>query len=74
MMGERGTLLLPSLRPLPSVDISMVAKAYPLLEVLPVERDARDEIFAKARRAVEMPRRVLALRVVEVERFEEEAA
>ena len=40
-MGERGTLLLPSMGRYPSVDISEVAIACEPLEVTAIERDGR---------------------------------
>jgi hypothetical protein len=60
--GERGTLLLPSLRPYPSVDISEVAKAIESPEVLPVELAKTEERLAKADRLVPAERRVEAER------------
>jgi hypothetical protein len=60
--GERGTLLLPSLRPFPSGEISNVAKMLELREVLHIALETSEERLAKADRLVPAERRVAAER------------
>ena len=79
-MGERGTLLLPSLGRYPSVDISEVATAREPLEVAATERGTSEEgrekpvwLVGLERRAL-VERRASANRVVEAERVTEKAA
>ena len=77
MTGERGTLLLPSLRRFPSVDISAAVKA---LEATAATRHAAEQQLAKVARLVAADRRVTAERrgvprgIVVAERIAEKAA
>jgi hypothetical protein len=73
MAGERGTLLLPSLRPFPSGEISNVAKMLELPEVPPVGLETSAERLAKADRLVPVERRVAMERRVADERAAETA-
>ena len=58
MTGERGTLLLPSLRRFPSVDIAEAAKARERIEALVVACDTEEQQIAKVARFVAADRRV----------------
>jgi hypothetical protein len=73
MKGERGTLLLPSLRPFPSVDISNVAIAREPVAVA-AENGRGEEMIVAAARLVEVERRAEIARIAEAEHFAEEAA
>jgi len=78
MKGERGTLLLPSLRPFPSVAIEKVVEVHVPIAVPTVVRDSVEEGLAKVGRVAAAERRVAGERRaafasrVKVARVEEE--
>jgi len=79
MTGERGTLLLPSLRRFPSVDIAQAVKAREPIEALVIACDTDEQHLAKVARLVASDRRIARDRRavvksgVEEERFEKVA-